>query len=339
LGVKTDTAVEDAAVQILSTPEGRLGVQEAVLSGQSINTETTLAAMKLVGEMVQTAVTSGNSADFGKAYAMAYMYREARSETARALRVGYDRLMTPEQRHAEFLMAVMVEPKRNRILDLKYYPTEAQNRSDIRSLQATLEDLVRQQNELTDSMQGMSGDSEAAARAIRDISAVLDQRNREIEVLKAELAQTQQRVTREQIMAQEAQARLAEVNRTLSGLGTSIEQLMKESELSEVRTGRPATQMLDEVRLSPKEREAVELIMIGHDPVSVSKQTKVKLSDIKTALDAMRAEAKRRFSRIAQSGLSREQLRKALLDQARSQSTIGAVLAQRIPDNQPLSEE
>lgn len=339
LGVKQDSAVEDAATQILSTPEGRLGVQEAVLSGQSLNTETTLAAMKLVGEITQTAITSGNAEDIGKAYAMTYMYREARSETARALRIGYDRLMTPAQRHAEFLMAAMVEPERNRILDLKYYPTEAQNRGEIRSLQATLEDLISQRNSILESQQGLAGDSEASARAMRDLSAVLEQRNAEIEAMQNQIADLQNRVTREQVMAQEAQARLAEVNRALAGLGTTLEQLMKESELSEIRTGRPATQMLDQVRLSPKEREAVELIMIGHDPVSVSKQTKVKMADIKAAMDVMRAEAKRRFSQIAQTGMTRDQLRKALLENARNDTSMRQILAQRIPDNQPLSEE
>jgi len=331
LGIKQDTAVEDAAIQILSTPEGRLGVQEAVLSGQSLNTETTLAAMKMVGEMVQTAITSGNAEDLGKAYAMTYMYREARSETARALRIGYDRLMTPAQRHAEFLMAVMVQPERNRILDLKYYPTEAQNRNDIRSLQATLEDLIKERNGLLESRQEASNSEE--------MKAVLEQRNAEIQALQGQISDLQNRVTREQVMAQEAQDRLADVNRTLAGLGTNLEQLMKESELSEIRTGRPATQMLDQVRLSPKEREAVELIMIGHDPVSVSKQTKVKMVDIKGAMDVMRSEAKRRFSQIAQSGMTRDQLRKALLENARTDASMRQIMAQRIPDNQPLGED
>jgi hypothetical protein len=328
LGIKQDSAVEDAAIQILSTPEGRLGVQEAVLSGQSLNTETTLAAMKMVGEMVQTAITSGNAEDLGKAYAMTYMYREARSEAGRALRIGYDRLMTPAQRHSEFLMAVMVQPERNRILDLKYYPTEAQNRSDIRSLQATLEDLIKERN-----------DSQQAAGDSTEMAAVLEQRNAEIQALQGQIADLQNRVTREQVMAQEAQDRLADVNRTLAGLGTNLEQLMKESELSEIRTGRPATQMLDQVRLSPKEREAIELIMIGHDPVSVAKQTKVKMVDIKAAMDVMRSEAKRRFSQIAQSGMTRDQLRKALLENARTDASMRQILAQRIPDNQPLGED
>ena len=328
LGIKQDSAVEDAAIQILSTPEGRLGVQEAVLSGQSLNTETTLAAMKMVGEMVQTAITSGNAEDLGKAYAMTYMYREARSEAGRALRIGYDRLMTPAQRHSEFLMAVMVQPERNRILDLKYYPTEAQNRSDIRSLQATLEDLIKERN-----------DSQQAAGDSAEMAAVLEQRNAEIQALQGQIADLQNRVTREQVMAQEAQDRLADVNRTLAGLGTNLEQLMKESELSEIRTGRPATQMLDQVRLSPKEREAIELIMIGHDPVSVAKQTKVKMVDIKAAMDVMRSEAKRRFSQIAQSGMTRDQLRKALLENARTDASMRQILAQRIPDNQPLGED
>jgi len=331
LGIKQDTAVEDAAIQILSTPEGRLGVQEAVLSGQSLNTETTLAAMKMVGEMAQTAITSGNAEDLGKAYAMTYMYREARSEAGRALRIGYDRLMTPAQRHAEFLMAVMVQPERNRILDLKYYPTEAQNRNDIRSLQATLEDLIKERNGLLESRQEATNSEE--------MKAVLEQRNAEIQALQGQISDLQNRVTREQVMAQEAQDRLADVNRTLAGLGTNLEQLMKESELSEIRTGRPATQMLDQVRLSPKEREAVELIMIGHDPVSVSKQTKVKMVDIKGAMDVMRSEAKRRFSQIAQSGMTRDQLRKALLENARTEASMRQILAQRIPDNQPLGED
>lgn len=328
LGIKQDSAVEDAAIQILSTPEGRLGVQEAVLSGQSLNTETTLAAMKMVGEMVQTAITSGNAEDLGKAYAMTYMYREARSEAGRALRIGYDRLMTPAQRHSEFLMAVMVQPERNRILDLKYYPTESQNRSDIRSLQATLEDLIKERN-----------DSQQAAGDSAEMAAALEQRNAEIQALQGQIADLQNRVTREQVMAQEAQARLADVNRTLAGLGTNLEQLMKESELSEIRTGRPATQMLDQVRLSPKEREAIELIMIGHDPVSVAKSKQIKMADIKAAMDVMRSEAKRRFSQIAQSGMTRDQLRKALLENARTDASMRQILAQRIPDNQPLGED
>jgi len=338
LGVKQDAAVEEAATQMLSTPEGRLAVQEAVLSGQSLNTETTVAGMKLVADLAQTALVSGNAADFGKAYAMAYMYREIRSEQGRALRAGYDRMMTPAQRNSEFLMSVMVAPERNRVMDLKYYPTEAQTRQDIRSLQATLEDLIGQRNALTESQQGLAGESEASARALRDLSAVLEQRNAEIEAMQNQIADLQNRVTREQVLTQEAQTRLAEVNRILSGLGTNLEQLMKESELSEIRTGKPATQMLDQVRLSQREREAVELIMIGHDPVSVSKQTKIKLADIKAAMDAMRAEAKRRFSQIAQTGMTRDQLRKALLENARNDTSMRQILAQRIPDDQPLSE-
>lgn len=339
LGVKQDAAVEEAASQMLSTPEGRLAVQEAVLSGQSLNTETTVAGMKLVADMAQSALVSGDAVDFGKAYAMAYMYREIRSEQGRALRAGYDRMMTPAQRNSEFLMSVMVSPERNRVMDLKYYPTEAQTRQDIRSLQATLEDLISQRNALTESQKGLAGDSEASARAMRDLSAVLEQRNAEIEAMQNQITDLQNRVTREQVMTQEAQTRLAEVNRILSGLGTNLEQLMKESELSEIRTGKPATQMLDQVRLSQKEREAVELIMIGHDPVSVSKQTKVKMADIKAAMDAMRAEAKRRFSQIAQTGMTRDQLRRALLENARNDTSMRQILAQRIPDNQPLSEE
>ena len=207
------------------------------------------ASQMLVAEIVEEAVRTGNADQMREAQILTYAYREARSETARALAAGRDPHQTPAQRHKEFLAAMFFRPDHKTEKRIKKALTPAQKSRDIDKLKAKLKQAEANQAD--------------KAELIR---------------LRRELLEVKQAPSKTELLTEASSERLQKIEAALEGMGVSLQDIF--SGETEVRIKADAIIGNYAAKLPAKRKQAVSMLERGTPINEVRKATGLSMGEI-----------------------------------------------------------
>jgi len=308
-----------------------------------------LAAQKYIAELAPLALT-GNDEMLKKVSVMEKAIRATRGEVGRALRMMRDTGMSPMQRHLEFITATILTPRGRVKLRKPVIPMTESGLGDMRDSNerdSVIRFLMSQLGILNQALAEQRGKAatpgEGQTILVPDpqAEATIRELEEKIAEVQAQLDEVRSQLTTEELELQEARRQIQLTNETLAKLGTSLEQLMFETSLAQLRDTDPAKvmgQMFNSVRMTKREREAMERIVLEYDANEAARDAGITIQRVGELMASLREEAKRRFKRLSEAGMTRSQLREALRRYAETgQSLMARPFSD--DDNTPLTPE
>lgn len=346
LTIRPDDAVGAAAQQYVNDPGFPARILRMAKEGKAATDSETAALRILLSQVSKEAFQNPDSKEGRDAAILVHAYRKLASEWGRTGRQLQDSILSPAQRHLEFLLTTVLTP-RGRLIQRKRLkkaldsaPLQADKDAKINELITEIERL-RSQPEMqlsepdpsamarlaqqvqrleqqiaagqqanselvaqTESLRGDLAEARARARIIRGYRTKMDSMKQRIALLEAKLAETQAQATYEDILASDGREKMAQVDQALAKLGTSFAQLLAESDMVQLRTGKVAQQIFDSVKMSDEERKYAQLASLGYDPRSL----KIRPERLAEIMKQLRAEADRRFKRFAETRPTQAQM-------------------------------
>ena len=371
---RPDLEVEKAAQELANDPNFITRILRVAKNRGTVSDQEVLATRILIGRYGKAALLEPDSKEGREAAVLIHAYRRIGTEAGRAFRQMQDSILTPAERHLEFLLTTILSPRGRlrqrkqlkKALEGALLQSDKDARIDalIREIErlegqpggvpdTRATDELRRKVAMLESVANQAGPERAALEAeIQNLKADLaiavarandwfnyaqgaqETSDAQIAMLQAQLAQVRSEASYEEILASDAKEKLAQVNEALAKLGTSYEQLMAETDTAELRTGKIAKQILSSVKMSKEEREAVELVALGYDPARIKKVPAERIAEL---MKQLRAEDDRRFKRFAETRPTQAELQEFLRRIKDEDGT--SVMARLNDDSQRMTPE
>lgn len=258
-----------------------------------------------------------------------------RTELARAMRIGRDSQMTPEERNRSFFNT---ELYRKSPSSDELYQKAVSVFEKSRQIESNNEQIKLLQDEL-DKARSQAGEAFNANEQWQKWGAYMEARIKEYQ--DANQAWSEQ-LDKYQVLEQESAKRIEALQAELAKANTSLEQMDWDTTRLKIRESKSAQDVLDTVSMSGKDAEAIRLVMAGMVPTAAAKQAGVKPARVMQLMKSLETNTISRFSQVAEElasqGLTRSQLKAKLTAFANGASlrARGLVEAQ---DEAPLTKE
>jgi hypothetical protein len=303
--VETDASVLAAARALVATHKAQL--YEDLLEGTLETSATNQAAVYLA--LSEDAKNAKTPEELREIAILTMANDIQRTNLARAMRIGRDSQMTPEERNRSFFNAELYrrspdsnELYRNAISRTLKTRSIASNEEQIRLLQAEL-DLARSQ----------AGEAFTANEQWQKWGAYMEGRIKEFQDANQLWAD---QLDKYQVLEQESARKIEALEAELAKANTSLEQMDWETAQLKIRESKSAQDVLDTVQMSANDAEAIRLVMAGMVPMAAAKQAGIKPARLMQLMKSLETNTKQRFDQVAgelaTQGITRSQLKAKL---------------------------
>jgi C-terminal domain on Strawberry notch homologue/ddrB-like ParB superfamily domain len=303
--VETDASVLAAAKALVATHKAQL--YEDLLEGTLETSATNQAAVYLA--LAEDAKNAKTPEELREIAILTMANDIQRTNLARAMRIGRDSQMTPEERNRSFFNAELYrrspdsnELYRNAISRTLKTRSIASNEEQIRLLQAEL-DLARSQ----------AGEAFEANEQWQKWGAYMEGRIKEFQDANQLWAD---QLDKYQVLEQESARKIEALQAELAKANTSLEQMDWETAQLKIRESKSAQDVLDTIQMSNDDAEAIRLVMAGMVPMAAAKQAGIKPARVMQLMKSLETNTKQRFDQVAgelaTQGITRSQLKAKL---------------------------
>jgi hypothetical protein len=303
--VETDASVLAAARALVATHKAQL--YEDLLEGTLETSATNQAAVYLA--LAEDAKNAKTPEELREIAILTMANDIQRTNLARAMRIGRDSQMTPEERNRSFFNAELYrrspdsnELYRNAISRTLKTRSIASNEEQIRLLQAEL-DLARSQ----------AGEAFTANEQWQKWGAYMEGRIKEFQDANQLWAD---QLDKYQVLEQESARKIEALQAELAKANTSLEQMDWETAQLKIRESKSAQDVLDTIKMSNDDAEAIRLVMAGMVPMAAAKQAGIKPARVMQLMKSLETNTKQRFDQVAgelaTQGITRSQLKAKL---------------------------
>ncbi|RRK02384.1 hypothetical protein Ga0100230_004310 [Opitutaceae bacterium TAV3] len=216
------------------------------------------AAQILVNESVQTAMVGGDAKALREAQILTWAYREAGTETARAMAARRDPFKSPEERHREFLASVLFRPTAKARAEIEAAPTAAEKSRMISRLERELADARK------------TGNPELVAK------------------LTAELGRVRQSLDKAELLVKSNAARMAKIEKAFEKMGVTLADVFGGEVYLRLR-GAKALENFAET-LDAQRKRAFRLIRNGRTWSEVAEATGLSTEEVGRVFEDFRAD-------------------------------------------------
>ncbi|MFZ4695521.1 MAG: hypothetical protein ACOYMV_10385, partial [Verrucomicrobiia bacterium] len=206
------------------------------------------AAQLIVADLARRAAKTRSPALWREAQILAWAYREAGTETARALGARRDPFRTPAERHREFLAKMILMPDPKLRADIEAAPSPAEKSREIDRLKGEFTSALKAKD---------------LARAKR--------MNAEMEAIRAKL-------DKRQVLDQAGDARLKRIEAELAKMGVTLDDVFNGEAQVRLKGARMVQNMA--ASYDSRRQRAIRLIQDGRGLNDISKITRMPVEEI-----------------------------------------------------------
>jgi len=303
--VETDASVLAAARALVATHKAQL--YEDLLEGTLETSATNQAAVYLA--LAEDAKNAKTPEQLREIAILTMANDIQRTNLARAMRIGRDSQMTPEERNRSFFNAELYrrspdsnELYKNAISRTLKTRSIASNEEQIRLLQAELDEARSQ-----------AGEAFNANEQWQKWGAYMEGRIKEFQDANQLWAD---QLDKYQVLEQESARKIEALQAELAKANTSLEQMDWDTAQLKIRESKSAQDVLDTIKMSKDDAEAIRLVMAGMVPMAAAKQAGIKPGRVMQLMKSLETNTKQRFDQVAgelaTQGITRSQLKAKL---------------------------
>jgi len=303
--VETDASVEAAARALVATHKAQL--YEDLLEGTLETSATNQAAVYLA--LAEDAKTAKTPEQLREIAILTMANDIQRTNLARAFRIGRDSQMTPEERNRSFFNAELYRrsPDSNEL-----YKNAISRTLKKRTIAGHNEQIAILQAEL-DKAKSQAGEAFNANEQWQKWGAYMEGRIKEFQDANQLWAD---QLDKYQVLEQESARKIEALQAELAKANTSLEQMDWETAQLKIRESKSAQDVLDTIKMSKDDAEAIRLVMAGMVPMAAAKQAGIKPARVMQLMKSLETNTKQRFDQVAgelaTQGITRSQLKAKL---------------------------